>query len=232
MHFIVTWLLWTSVTKTCITATYTHYWLDYNLLFQPRPILNCINWNELKCVRNFWSDMQNKKAKYWNHREFIGVNNLNCLWKPVSDARHTGPKTGFSIKWTLYEIIQVADFDTNWKVTSYQWPTATLILSCTVSEIRQLIGWKSQFPHPFSFYALAWGEPFEISGWSFKTWEHSPRAIQQWRFWLYLALFWHNTRNWERDGQMDRQTDISMTGLCITSYADTHKNSLLQRNTL
>ena len=44
----------------------------------------------------------------------------------------------------------------------------TLVLSCTVSEIRRLIGWKLRiFPTPLSFNALARGEPFRISGWTF-----------------------------------------------------------------
>jgi len=40
--------------------------------------------------------------------------------------------------------------------TSYWLLIVTLVLSCTVSEIRQAIGWKLQiFPTPLSFNALA-----------------------------------------------------------------------------
>jgi len=50
--------------------------------------------------------------------------------------------------------------------TSYLWLSliVTLILSCTVSKIRRLIGWKLRiFPTPLSINALARGEPFQIS---------------------------------------------------------------------
>jgi len=42
-----------------------------------------------------------------------------------------------------------------------------MVLSCTVSEIRRLIGWKLRiFPTPLLFGALAPYVPLGISGWS------------------------------------------------------------------
>jgi len=49
--------------------------------------------------------------------------------------------------------------------TSYYSLTETLVLSCTVSEIRRLIGQKLRIiPIPLSFNALAPDEPFRIFG--------------------------------------------------------------------
>ena len=51
--------------------------------------------------------------------------------------------------------------------TSYLSPIATMVLSCTVSQIRRLIGWKLRiFPTPLSFGASAPCVPFGISRWS------------------------------------------------------------------
>ena len=43
-----------------------------------------------------------------------------------------------------------------------------MVLSCNVSEIRRVIGWKLRtFSTPLSFNVLARGDPFRISGWIF-----------------------------------------------------------------
>jgi len=63
------------------------------------------------------------------------LDNITVAWRPLS--------TPANIRLTLYRQ----------KIES---------LGCTMSEIRQLIGWKS-FPTPLSFNALARGELFRIS---------------------------------------------------------------------
>jgi len=51
--------------------------------------------------------------------------------------------------------------------TSYQSLTVTFVLSCTVSEIRRLIGWKLRIFHTtLLFRAPAPYVPFGISRWN------------------------------------------------------------------
>jgi len=52
-------------------------------------------------------------------------------------------------------------------MTSYWSLIVTFVLSCTISEIRRLIGWKLPiFPTPLSFGVPAPYVPFGISRWS------------------------------------------------------------------
>ena len=105
--------------------------------------------------------------------------------------------------------------------TSY----STFVLSCTVSEIWRLIGWKLwNFPTLLSFNALARGEPFRISGWTFCRQDY---AVGEYFVNLACVVLTQCQRVTERDGRTDRQSDrqtdnstVANTGLWIASYAD------------
>jgi len=67
--------------------------------------------------------------------------------------------------------------------TFYQWLIVTLALSCTVSEIRQLISSKSLIVCT-PFCALNWGQedPFRISGQTLRIFKTSLCGNLLWRF--------------------------------------------------
>jgi len=90
-----------------------------------------------------------------------------------------------------------------------------------------LIGWKLRiFPTLLSFNALARGEPFWISGWTFYRLDEfitktSPWTIRRWRFRDPSLRRFDSVPACDAvtDGRTDKPT-VANTGLCIASYAD------------
>ena len=121
------------------------------------------------------------------------------------------PKYASFLQYGAYRPFKVVDFGTNQKgVCDFQSLTVTLVLSCTVSEIWRLIGWKLWiFPTPLSFKALARGEPFRISGWMFYPAEQGPWAIRRWRFRDPSLRRFHTMSacDEQTDGRTDGRTD-------------------------
>ena len=77
------------------------------------------------------------------------------------------------------------------------------------------------FSTPLSFKAVARGEPFWISGWTFYRQGQSLWTIRRWRFHDPSLRRFHTVPACDR--WTDRQTDISTmanTGLCVASCAD------------
>ena len=84
----------------------------------------------------------------------------------------------------------------------------TLVLSCAVSHIRRLTGWKLRiFPTPLSFNALARGEPFRISGWFFYPENEIRLVIRRWRFRDPSLCFFFSQCQRVTERQTNRQTD-------------------------
>ena len=70
----------------------------------------------------------------------------------------------FYDRWTTHRIIA----KTKRVPVFLKHSVVTLVLSYTGTEIRRLTGWKMRiFPTPLSFNAIARGEPFRISVWTF-----------------------------------------------------------------
>jgi len=149
----------------------------------------------------------------------MGLSSFTFLWWAPKDASfcnrvHIGHSRSS----------KVADFGTNRKgVCNFLLvinSSLTLILSCTVSEIRRVIGWKLRiFPTPLSFNALARDEPFRISWWIiFYPENKSPWAISWWRFRNPSLRRFHSVPACDRqtDGQTDGFPIIASTGLAAT----------------
>jgi len=82
-----------------------------------------------------------------------GLRNTHLFWNRMRIGRSRSSK--------------VIDFGTNRNGVCDFLLIINLVLPCTVSEIRRVIGWKLRiFPTPLSFNALALGEHFRISGWN------------------------------------------------------------------
>jgi len=106
---------------------------------------------------------------------------------------------------------KVIDFGTNRKgVCDFLLVVnSNFVLSCTVSEIRRLISSKLRiFPTPFSFNALARGEPFRISVWMFYPEEQGLWAIRQRRFVILACVVFTQCQR-VTDGRTDGQTSRS-----------------------
>ena len=115
----------------------------------------------------------------------------------------------------------------------YWWSIATLVLSCTVSEIRRFIGRKiakiasSIVPTPVSVIALA-------RGWPRSNFVMNHIFIETRMFRLSdgeeIMTFWRNLRfdtipecDGQTDGRTDGQTDIpplAIPAVCIARYAN------------
>jgi len=104
--------------------------------------------------------------------------------------------------------------------TSYYWLIVTLVLSCTVSEIRWVISWKLWiFPTPPLFDRPFWGNPFEFLDETYraKTRRMGLLFIENFMI-LASAVFDWSTRVTDR--RTDRQTDRQMDGWnCRSIYA-------------
>jgi len=92
--------------------------------------------------------------------------------------------------------------------TFYWWLIVTLVLSCTVSEIRRLIGWKlriSHFPLPHSHLTPSLGvNTFEFLVEFFYPEKQTSWAIRQWRFRDPSLRRFHTVPGCDR--QTDRHT--------------------------
>jgi len=116
---------------------------------------------------------------------------------------------------------KVVDFGTNRKgVCDF-----LLVINSKIGLILHLFWdtatcWKLRiFPTPLSYNALALGEPFRISGWTFYCQDQSPWAIRSWRFRDPSLRRFHSVPacDGQTDGRTDGETDIptvANTGLC------------------
>jgi len=97
----------------------------------------------------------------------------------------------------------------------------TLVLSCTVSEIRRLIGWKLRiFPTPLSFIALARGWALSNFWTNFFIPKTRVLGLSVGENFVILAcvVFTQCQCVVQTDREADRQTDnpiVANTGLCI-----------------
>jgi len=84
----------------------------------------------------------------------------------------------------------------------------TLVLSCTVSDIRRLIGRKLRiFPTPLSFNALARGEPVRISGWNLYYHAKTRGMGLLYGDPSFSRFCMNHLCDKQTDGRTDRQTD-------------------------
>jgi len=92
------------------------------------------------------------------------------------------------------------------------------VLSCIVSEIRRLIGWKYT---PHSFSAFGRGEVFGIYGWIFYRQDYI--IAGRWRFRDPGLRLFNTVPACDRrtDRQKDNNSTVANTGLCMSSCMPT-----------
>jgi len=99
---------------------------------------------------------------------------------------------------------KVVDFGTDWKGVCDFLLVINSNLSCTVSEIRRLIGWKLRiFPTPLSFNTLALGEPVQFLDELFTA---NLSVSEDFAILACVVLtrfdtFWHSASVWRTDRQ-------------------------------
>jgi len=101
--------------------------------------------------RSFWTF----SLKWWREMKII----LTVLTRSSAIAGRPRDAKAGQPRWSILVPIESA------YSISYQWSKVTFVVSCTVSEIRRLIGRKSPIrTYPTLINALAWGDPLRISG--------------------------------------------------------------------
>jgi len=99
------------------------------------------------------------------------------------------------------------------------WSIAILVPSRILRRYDDVKVENRQFvPIPVSFNALARGDQFRISGWTWYLQKLAFGLFRRWRNHGAGLLFWYNTRMWQTDRQRDRYLCSGYTSACIACY--------------
>jgi len=107
-------------------------------------------------------------------------------------------------------------------MTSYSTSLVTLVLSCRVSEILQLLYAKSHFLRtPPLFRRKFLGVSLAVDPWRLGCKERTPQANWSWNYFRRIPTFVITIH--QRHRQTDRQTDRQTTCICRTALCSALK---------